>query len=197
MQKYKEKQFNIPDLQGISQEQINEHLKLYNGYVKHTNLIREKIAELKEGLNNEYLVTELRRRFAFEFNGMRMHELYFECLEGKAKELAVGSKLRDLLADKYGSFEEAINHFKEVVLSRGIGWTILYYDPVANTPHITWVSDHELGQLAGLPILLALDMWEHAFMVDYLPSEKKNYIEAFFPNLNWEVVEERLKNIKT
>jgi Fe-Mn family superoxide dismutase len=79
-------------------------------------------------------------------------------------------------------------------MSRGIGWTVLYYDPKGNTPHVTWVGDHELGTLGGLPIILAMDMWEHAFMVDHLPSEKKEYINVFLENLNWNVMEKRFKN---
>jgi Fe-Mn family superoxide dismutase len=198
MKKYEIKQFDLPKLEGVSSKQIEEHLKLYAGYVKHTNLIREKISELKNNPDNSYLITELRRRFSFEFNGMRMHEYYFESLEGGKKELSEESALKKSLIEKYGSFEEAIKHFKEVATSRGIGWTILSYDSRINSPHITWVSDHELGHLSGLPVLLAIDMWEHAFMVDYLPSQKKDYIESFFSNLNWEVVEERFNknNIK-
>lgn len=80
-------------------------------------------------------------------------------------------------------------------MSRGIGWSVLYFDPVGNTPHIAWVSDHELGQLGSLPIILAMDMWEHAFMVDFLPSEKKHYIEAFMKNLNWKVAEQRFQTL--
>jgi Fe-Mn family superoxide dismutase len=76
-------------------------------------------------------------------------------------------------------------------MTRGIGWTVLYHDPKGKTVHTAWVGDHELGQLAGLPVILAMDMWEHAFMVDYLPSEKKQYIEAFLKNTNWKVVESR------
>jgi Fe-Mn family superoxide dismutase len=79
---------------------------------------------------------------------------------------------------------------------RGIGWTILYYDPIGKTPHVAWINDHELGQLAGLPVIAALDMWEHAYMVDYVPAEKKNYIDAFLANMNWSVAEDRFNQIQ-
>ncbi|MCW9054500.1 MAG: Fe-Mn family superoxide dismutase [Candidatus Pacebacteria bacterium] len=189
---YQEQTFNLPALEGISAEQIEVHLGLYRGYVKHTNLIREKIHELevanKEG--NTYTIAELRRRFSFEFDGMRMHEYYFESLEDGAKTLEDGA-LKSALADKYGSFDGFIEHFKAVGMSRGIGWTVLYWDPKGETPHVAWVSDHELGVLAGLPVLIAMDMWEHAFMVDHVPAEKSAYIDAFLKNLNWSVVERR------
>ncbi len=183
---YKEQQFNIGTLEGISEEQIKAHLGLYAGYVKHVNLIHEKIQELK---GDDYVVAELRRRFSFEFDGMRMHEYYFSALVGGAKEVNQDSDLVKVLSEKYGSWDGFIEHFKAVGKSRGIGWTVLYWDPKAQTPHIAWTGDHELGTLSGLPIILAMDMWEHAFMVDYLPAEKGKYIDAFLNNVNWDFPE--------
>ena len=191
---YKEQKFELGELSDISSKQVEVHLGLYSGYVKHVNLIREKIAELESDKEkNGYLIAELRRRFSFEFDGMRMHEYYFEGFEGGGKEIS-DSELKKALAEKYGDFESFIEHFKAVGMSRGIGWTTLYWDPKGKTPHVTWVGDHELGTLSGLPILIAMDMWEHAFMVDYVPSEKGMYIDAFLSNLNWEVVESRFQN---
>jgi len=189
---YKEQQFNLPKLEGISPKQIDVHLGLYKGYVKHVNLVREKIHELEvDGKEkNAYAITELRRRFSFEFDGMRMHEYYFEGLESGAQEISDGD-LKSALTEKYGSFDGFIEHFKTVGMSRGIGWTVLYFDPKVGTTHVTLVGDHELGVLAGLPILIAMDMWEHAFMVDYAPAEKGAYIDAFLSNLNWGIVEKR------
>ncbi len=189
---YKIQEFNIGDLKGISKKQLEVHLGLYAGYVKHANLCRELIADLKSDEKNAYAVTELRRRYSFEFDGMRMHENYFEQFEGGGNEISDG-KLKDFVSEKYGDFDKFIEHFKEVGMSRGIGWTVLYQDTKGNTPHVTWIGDHELGTLAGLPILLAMDMWEHAFMVDYTPAEKAKYIDAFLQNTNWEVVEKRFK----
>ncbi|MHB8710284.1 MAG: superoxide dismutase [Minisyncoccota bacterium] len=189
---YQAKTFKLPVLEGLSEKQIKVHLGLYEGYVKHVNLIMEKIRTLKEAdaEGNAYLIAELRRRFAFEFDGMRMHEYYFEQFEGNQTSLTMGSALEKATTEKYGD-QGLVAHIKEVAGSRGIGWVVVYRDSVANTIHTTFVNDHELGQLAGLPILLALDLWEHAFMVDYVPAEKKNYIDAFFANLNWSVVEKR------
>lgn len=191
---YKEQKFEPGELSGISAKQIEVHLGLYAGYVKHVNLIREKIAELESDKEkNAYLIAELRRRFSFEFDGMRMHEYYFEGFEGEAMEISDGD-LKNALSEKYGSMEAFIEHFKAVGMSRGIGWTTLYWDKKAKTPHVAWIGDHELGTLSGLPILIAMDMWEHAFMVDYVPSEKGKYVDAFLSNLNWSVVEKRFSN---
>ncbi len=188
---YKIREFNLPKLNGISQKQIETHLGLYSGYVTHVNLLREQIAELTETDADKYAyaITETRRRLGFEFSGMRMHEYYFEQFENGSSVQSV--TLDTVLSGKYGSWEGFIKHFKEVGMSRGIGWTVLYLDNVSQTPHTAWVTDHELGHLAGLPILLAMDMWEHAFMVDYTPAEKAKYIDAFLANINWELVATR------
>lgn len=189
---YTPKTFSLPELEGLSQEQIDVHLGLYQGYVKHVNLIRSKIKDLTERGEEAYVINELRRRFAFEFDGMRMHEYYFEQFEGGTTAPRSGTTLETLATEKYGSVDGLIKHATEVSGTRGIGWTVVYLDPKANTLHTTFVMDHELGQLAGLPIILAIDLWEHAYMVDYVPSQKNLYIEAFFKNLNWGVVESRL-----
>ncbi len=191
---YTAKKFNLPELKGLSPKQIEVHLALYEGYVKHVNLIMEKIAQYKEedAEGNAYAIAELRRRLGFEFDGMRMHEYYFEQFEGE-KGGDPSSALAKAAEKKYGSGENFIAHIKEVAGTRGIGWVVVYADPRANTLHTAFVNDHELGQLAGLPIILALDLWEHAYMVDYVPSEKKTYVEAFLDNVNWSVLEARFE----
>ncbi len=194
---YTLRQFNLPALTGLSEKQIKVHLGLYEGYVKHVNLISDTLAAVRNGdlKLDPYVVAELRRRFPFEFNGMRMHEYYFEQFEGE-KGGSPDSALAAAAKEKYGSGENFIAHIKEVAGSRGIGWVVVSVDPATRTLHTVFVNDHEIGQLAGLPIVLALDLWEHAFMVDYVPAEKKNYIDAFFANLNWSVVEKRFDAAK-
>jgi Fe-Mn family superoxide dismutase len=189
---YTAKTFSLPELTGISQKQVDVHLALYQGYVKHTNLILETIEKLRtEGAAEKaYLINELRRRLGFEFDGMRMHEYYFDQLEGGAQPITSGT-FATLAEEKYGGWNEFISHLGEVAGTRGIGWVVVYYDNVANTLHTAFVNDHELGQLSGLPIMLAIDLWEHAFMVDYVPAEKKTHVDAFLSNVNWSVVEAR------
>ncbi len=195
---YSEQHFSIPNLNGFSEKQIVEHLNLYTGYVKHVNLLRELIHELveKDKEKYAYVVSELRRRFGFEFNGMRMHEYYFEEFEGGFNEQRNDTPLTRTLSEKYGGIEQWNEHFRDVGMTRGVGWAVLYFDTRVSTPHVAWIEDHELGTLTGLPILLAMDMWEHAYMVDYTPSEKKKYIDAFFNNLNWSIIEKRFEKIK-
>lgn len=195
---YTAKTFNLPALNGLSEKQIKVHLALYEGYVKHVNLMAETLKGYaaygdKATEGDKYAMAELRRRFAFEFDGMRMHEYYFGQFEGGQTSITTGSALSSAAAEKYGE-KDIEAHIREVAGSRGIGWVVVYKD--ADTIHTTFVSDHEVGQLAGLPILLALDLWEHSYMVDYVPAEKKNYIDAFFANLNWSVAEKRFDEAK-
>ncbi len=194
---YTPKKFALPKLEGISEKQLQVHLALYEGYVKHVNLVMATIAAYQQtdDEGGKYAIAELRRRLAFEFDGMRMHEYYFEQFEGE-KGGDPKSGLAGAAAEKYGSGEKFLAHIKEVAGTRGIGWVVVYYDPRAETLHTVFVGDHELGQLAGLPIILALDLWEHAYMVDYAPAEKKSYIDAFLANVNWTVVEKRFDEAK-
>jgi Fe-Mn family superoxide dismutase len=189
---YTEQAFNLPELKGLSLKQIDVHLKLYAGYVKNVNAIMGKIDEYKaDSEKNALALSELKRRFGFEFNGMRLHELYFEALGGGGA--AGDGALKKALEKQYGTFEKFIAEFRALGMMRGIGWVLLTHDPKNSTFHTVWVSDHEIGHLATLPIIIAMDMWEHAFMVDYVPAQKNEYIEAFLSNLNWDACEKRFR----
>lgn len=184
--------FDIPTLDGISEETITEHIGLYNGYVKHVNLIQEKIAAYSsDPENNSYAINEMQRRLGFEFGGMRNHEYYFTQLEGGATPLT-DSKLKDLIERQWGTYENWLTRFQKIALTRGVGWAMLYHDPHTDQLVQTWVDEQHLGQLADVDIVLALDMWEHSYMRDYVPSKKKEYVDAFFRNLNWTVVAARV-----
>ncbi len=191
--KFEEIKFNIGALKGISAKNIEEHLKLYSGYVKNANLILEKIPEYqgyaKEDTFAPYVVSEIQRRFSFEFNGMRNHEYYFKMLEGGTKPLPENSKLK-IAIEKQMPFETWLENFKTLAMTRGIGWAVLGYDKQTEQLVHIWIDEQHLGQLNGVEWVLGLDMWEHAFVYDYPTSEKKKYVEAFFQNLNWEIIEQ-------
>jgi Fe-Mn family superoxide dismutase len=192
MKTFETQTFNIPSLKGISAKNIEEHLKLYAGYVKHANLILEKITELKKDAEkNAYALGEINRRFGFEYNGMRNHEIYFRSLEGGAEDIS-GGKLRKMIEEIWGSFDSWLAEFKSIALTRGIGWAMLYYDRTDHRLLNAWIDEQHLGQLQDCALILGLDMWEHSFVADYQPSGKKNYVEDFFTNLNWSVIEENL-----
>ena len=186
------KTFQLPELMGISAKNVEEHLKLYAGYVKFANYVQNQIAELsKDSEKNAYELGELQRRFAFEYDGMRNHEIYFSQLEGGPSALGEGSAFKAAVEKEWGSFEAFLARFKAVAMTRGIGWAMLYRDAESGHLLTQWVDEQHLGHLQGLKPILALDMWEHSYVYDYPTSEKKKYVEAFFENLNWQKVEER------
>lgn len=194
MKKFEERKFVLPALAGISAKTIEEHLKLYAGYVKNANLILEKITEyLADSEKNAYAIGEINRRFSFEFCGMRNHECYFGALEGGAKPLAENSPLKKAIEAEWGSFDSWLARFKSVALTRGIGWAILSYDSVSGRLVTSWADEQHLGHLTGTTPILMLDMWEHSYYIDYTPTDKKKYVEAFFANLNWSVIEENFR----
>jgi superoxide dismutase, Fe-Mn family len=202
VKQFEERKFDIPKLKGISGKNIEEHLKLYQGYVKNANLILAKIDEYSADSNplvgageeHAYALGELGRRFGFEFDGMRNHEYYFAHFEEGTKELESESALKKAIEEEWGTFERWLKRFKTLAATRGVGWAFLYYDPVNQKLLNTWVDEQHLGHLTGLAPILALDMWEHSYVADYHPSGKKQYIEDFFENLNWQSCENNFLN---
>lgn len=179
---YEAKTFSIPELTGISTKNIDEHLGLYNGYVKNTNAI---LAALQSGDDSDYARAEMQRRFGFEYNGMKNHEYYFASLEGGAEALDSNSKLAQKISSQWGSVEAWLDGFKKLAKTRGVGWAILYYDRDADCLLNTWVDEQHLGHLGSAQYIVGIDMWEHAFVADYQPSGKGQYIDDYFANLNW------------
>ena len=196
MNKFEEKKFNIGELKGISAKNIEEHLKLYAGYVKNANLIMDKMAVLNS-TEEPYITGELFRRFSFEYNGIRNHEIYFSSLGNGAKAFNPESEIGKALVSLFGTYEKFITEFTNLALTRGIGWAVLWYDKKEKSFLATWVDEQHLGQLNGCDMILALDMWEHAYVYDYPTSEKKKYVEAFFNNLNWDSIEENYIKAKS
>ena len=190
MKKFEEMKFNIGELKDISAKNITEHLKLYSGYVKNANIAVEKIGELMaDPEKNMFVLGEMHRRFSFEFNGIRNHEYYFKSFEDSPKNLEEKSELKKAIIEEFGDFDKWLQRFKAIAMTRGVGWAMLYYDPHTKQLLNQWVDEQHLGQLNGCQTILSLDMWEHAFVADYEPSGKKQYIEDFFENLNWKKIE--------
>lgn len=192
---YKEKTFTIPALQGLSEKTIEEHKKLYAGYVKHANLILEKLEAYKGDETKTYETGELYRRFSFEYNGIRNHELYFSLLENKT-ELPKESLLAKALEEKWGSLENFTNSLTTLALTRGIGWAMLSYDNTDKKLILHWIDEQHLGQLQNVTPIIALDMWEHSYVADYQPSGKKSYVTDFISQMNWELSANIFENLQ-
>lgn len=194
---YKAKSFDIHGLNGISDRTVDVHLKLYEGYVKETNSLTAHIQEiLKDGkVDQEEMpaYSELKRRLGFEYNGMVLHEYYFENLKkGGSDTPGQNSAWVHAVEKSFGSYELWKTDFVGVGKMRGVGWAICYLNPSNGQVSNHWVTLHETGNIAGFEPILVMDVWEHAFILDHLPSERPAYIEAFFSNIHWQAVEQRL-----
>ncbi len=180
-------------LSGFSDALLKNHFTLYQGYVNNTNKLMEIMKAL---VDSEKMVTpefsELKRRFGWEFNGMRLHELYFENLVKTGKSLASKSALRKKMGEDFGSFENWQKDFQATGAIRGIGWVILVYDPRAKQLFNLWINEHDGGHLAGTIPLLVMDVFEHAFMLDY-GLKRADYLAAFMAAIDWTVAEKRFR----
>jgi len=189
---YAPKTFTLPALDGISKESVDAHLGLYQGYVKNFNAIGAKIVEyLKDSETHAHAISELTRRHSFEWGGMRLHEIYFSQWEGAATPITAGSALKAALTKDFGSVENLIKEMKQVGMMRGPGWSLLYWDQIGQTFHLGFSGEQHQGHFVALPVILALDVWEHAYLLDYGTTGKEKYVDAFFKNLNWSVLEAR------
>lgn len=176
---------------GLSDQLLKNHFTLYEGYVKNTNTLIEKLAQLSQeakAATPEY--AELKRRFGWEFNGMRLHEHYFRSMKKGGSAFSEGSALAKKISEDFGSFENWVKDFKSSGAMRGIGWVILAYDPCGKRLYNVWINEHDMGYLAGSVPILVLDVFEHAFMIDY-GLKRADYIEAFFKAIDWEKVKGR------
>ena len=178
-------------MDGFSETLLKNHFTLYQGYVANTNKLSDLLGGmLAEGKTATPEYAELKRRFGWEWNGMRLHEFYFENLGGKGT-LAPASKLGKAVAAEFGSVETWEADFRAAGAMRGIGWVVLYQDKVGGRLFNQWVNEHDAGNPAGAVPLLVMDVFEHAFMVDY-GLKRADYIAAFFRNVDWKAAEARL-----
>jgi Fe-Mn family superoxide dismutase len=191
---YKAKQFKLGGLLGISDQTLEMHFGLYEGYVKNTNLLMEQISAIirkKQASGQDPAYAELTRRLGFEFGGMVLHEYYFENLAAKGKG-SPSTDFKRALEQSFDGFENWQRAFAAVGEMRGVGWAILYQDPVTERLSNHWIALHQDGVPSGFKPILVMDVWEHAFLLDYKPAQRGKYIEAFFQNVDWEVVHRRL-----
>ena len=177
---------------GFSEAMLKNHFTLYQGYVTNTNKLLDTLAQmLKDGKAANPEFAELKRRLGWEFNGMRLHEYYFETLGGNGK-VDPGSRLARKKIEDFGSIEAWQKDFMATGAMRGIGWVVLYQDNVSGRLFNFWINEHDQGHPAGCMPILVMDVFEHAFMLDY-GLKRADYIEAFFKNVDWKAVEARLK----
>lgn len=195
--KYTPKTYShLKGLKGISDGILETHLKLYAGYVNRTNKLTELLSGMaKEGkaAGSNPAYAELTRRLGFEYNGMVLHEYYFENLKAGGSSATPQGKLKAELEKSFGSYETWLADFKAIATAPGVGWAILYQDPRTGLLSNHWVTLHNDGNVAGFTPVLVMDAWEHAFIPDYLATERGKYVDAYFSNIDWQAAEKRLK----
>jgi Fe-Mn family superoxide dismutase len=181
---------NYSHLKGIgkiSDEAFAMHFKLYEGYVKNTNILQEKFATVE---GQEF--AELHRRFGWEFNGMRLHELFFDCLSVEVENPnEIEGQIKNKIGEDFGSVEAWKKDFLNIAKMRGMGWAMLVQDNKTGKLMNTWVNEHDAGQLADVKIILNVDMFEHAYVKDF-GTDRAPYLDSIFAHIDWEVVSERL-----
>ncbi|HYO64209.1 MAG TPA: Fe-Mn family superoxide dismutase [Pyrinomonadaceae bacterium] len=196
---YKPRQFDLSGLRGISDQTLEMHFKLYEGYVKETNNLTEKIsAFLQDGkVDQEEMpaYSELTRRLGFEYNGMVVHEYYFGNMRkgSTSTDPEQNSSFRGAAEESFGSYDIWKADFVGIGKMRGVGWAVCYENPANGRISNHWITLHEVGNVSGFNPVLVMDVWEHAFLLDYKPSERPKYIEAFFSNIDWAACETRLQ----
>jgi Fe-Mn family superoxide dismutase len=194
---YRAKSFPLSGLVGISDKTLDMHFKLYEGYVKETNRLTDQISGiLRDGIIDQDEMpaySELKRRLGFEYNGMVLHEYYFGNLtKGGGGEPQPRSSFRRVIESSFGGYEAWKTDFVGVGKMRGVGWAMCDYDPANGRLSNHWTTLHEVGNVAGFEPVLVMDVWEHAFLLDYKPAERPKYIEAFFANVDWNAVDRRM-----
>ena len=189
---YKPKSFEtLLGIPGLSDQLLKNHFTLYQGYVNNTNRLIETLnAMVKEGKTGIPEYAELKRRFGWEWNGMRLHEYYFGNMVKEASEFNKNSKLFKKLVEDFGSYENWEKEFRAIGAMRGIGWVILYYDRFTGRLINQWINEHDAGHLSGAAPILIMDVFEHAYMIDY-GLKRADYIEAFFKAIDWKVAADR------
>lgn len=177
---------------GFSESLLNNHFTLYQGYVKNTNTLDQTLTEMRSsGKGSDPAFAELKRRFGWEFNGMRLHECYFDNLGGR-QPINQDSRLAARIHQDFGSYDEWAQDFKAVGAMRGIGWAILYQDLTTGRLHNFWINEHDAGHPACCTPILIMDVFEHAFMTDY-GLKRADYINSFFQNIEWNAAEGRMR----
>jgi superoxide dismutase, Fe-Mn family len=195
---YKPRSFNLSKLNGISDKTLEMHFKLYEGYVKETNHLSERISVFIQDGNVDQdempAYSELTRRLGFEYNGMVLHEYYFDNMKtgGGTGNPAPASPFLKAAEASFGSYEIWKADFVGIGKMRGVGWAICYENPANGRLSNHWITLHETGNVAGFDPILVMDVWEHAYLLDYKPAERPKYIEAFFSNIDWKAVEGRV-----
>lgn len=192
---YQVKQFDLGGLKGISDQTLALHIKLYERYIREANRLTQSLDQYLKGSqvgqNEMPVFSELTRRLGYEYNGIMLHEYYFGNLKRQTEDPQPSLAFVRAAEATFGRYAVWKMDFISIAQMRGVGWAICYQDPLNGRLSNHWVSLHQIGTVIGFTPLLVLDLWEHAYLLDY-QSERAAYIESFFSNIAWDVVDKRL-----
>ncbi|MBS4168706.1 Fe-Mn family superoxide dismutase [Parachlamydia sp. AcF125] len=193
IKKYEARNFDhlLGKIKGLNDELLRLHFKLYQGYVNNANTLFQKIEEFSQaGKSQSPEVAGFKHMLGWEFNGMILHEYYFENLGGKNHQLKQDNPLFLKIVQDFGSYASWKADFQATGAIRGIGWVITYIDPKQGRLVNTWINEHDVGHLSGGQPLLVMDVFEHAYITQF-GLDRAKYIQIFFDNIDWEVVFQR------
>lgn len=197
MAQYQAKNFDhlLGKIRGLDDALLKMHFKLYEGYVNNTNSVLQKIQNLtKQGQNKSPEFAGLKRILGWEFDGMLLHEYYFENLGG-SQPLVANDPLMIKMVNDFGSYDQWKADFISTGLMRGIGWVVAYIEPKSGRLINEWINEHDFGHIAGGTPIVVMDVFEHAYITQFALDRNK-YIEVFFNNVNWDAVSKRFSTVK-
>lgn len=192
---YKAKDYSslIEKMPDIDSGLLETHFKLYKGYVDQVNFLNQMLGHglSKANGGQSFMYQCMKRRYGWEYDGMVLHELYFDNLGGDGK-LSQKSDLFKKIVLQYGSLGAWRSDFEQNCFIRGIGWVILYWNPKTGELRNAWVEEHDTGELVDSIPLLVIDLWEHAYLCQF-GLDRKKYVQTVMKYINWDVVNSRLK----
>jgi Fe-Mn family superoxide dismutase len=194
---FKVKKYLKPsNLDGISNDQINQHFSLYEKYVDQSNKLLKLEDHLKngKGFANSTLRADLLKQISFERNGMILHELYFENLKAGINPNKNGAFTK-LVKKSFKSIDNFLEDLKIISKARGEIWVLSLYDIETNKLRNSIIESHEHYITYRAQPLLVMDVWTHAYAVDFALFDKDKYIDSFISNINWDVLDRRAEKL--
>jgi superoxide dismutase, Fe-Mn family len=187
---YQVRPFDLSGVQGLSKKAIDLHLGLYKTYVEQLNKLLEQSPERSAGAS-PLALDGYNRRFAFEYNGVALHELFFEQLAGKHRQPRSDGEFLEALHESYGDFAGWKSSIEALAKTRGVGWVLTLRERGAERLHNCWIDLHQLSLPANCEIVFALDLWEHAYMIDFTAAQRADYVKIILENVDWPVLDQR------
>lgn len=192
----KPKQYNFYGVQGFSENQLTQHAKLYDGYVSKLNEVRGilEVEQHFEDSNSTFSrMRSLKLAESYALNGVKLHQMYFDNIRGIKTQAHASFPIQNAIVKRFGTQERFLSRWMNVGLAMR-GWVVLVWDHLDRELHIIGQDAHDNGSTIGTVPLLVMDVYEHAYMIDF-GINRRAYIEIFIQNINWSVVQSRFMEL--